>query len=144
MRNTVTDVRLVSGDLAQAWTEQGREYATVAMRFSMVDVTRDGAGRVVDGSPTERVLVTEVWTFVRARGGHWISVGDPAGAVGPVPLAPALFMSMAEPCLPDARKVHEPSTPFPTPTPSCAASCRPCAPSPWSARRPTGTGPATS
>lgn len=70
--NTVTDVRLESGDLAQAWAEGGREYATVAMRFSMIDVTRDGAGQVVDGSPTERVLATEVWTFVRARGGHWI------------------------------------------------------------------------
>jgi predicted lipid-binding transport protein (Tim44 family) len=70
--NTVTDVRLESGDLAQAWAEAGREYATVAMRFSMIDVTRDGAGRVVDGSPNERVLATELWTFVRARGGHWI------------------------------------------------------------------------
>jgi predicted lipid-binding transport protein (Tim44 family) len=70
--NTVTDVRLESGDLAQAWAEAGREYATVAMRFSMIDVTRDGSGRVVDGSPTERVLATEIWTFVRARGGHWI------------------------------------------------------------------------
>jgi predicted lipid-binding transport protein (Tim44 family) len=72
LTDTVTDVRLESGDLAQAWAESGREYATVAMRFSMVDVTRDSAGRVVDGSVTERVLVTEVWTFVRARGGHWI------------------------------------------------------------------------
>ncbi|HEX3989918.1 MAG TPA: TIM44-like domain-containing protein [Acetobacteraceae bacterium] len=70
--NTVTDVRLESGDLAQAWAEAGREYATVAMRFSMIDVTRDSGGRVVDGSVAERVLVTEVWTFVRARGGHWI------------------------------------------------------------------------
>jgi predicted lipid-binding transport protein (Tim44 family) len=70
--NAVSDVHLESGDLAQAWAEAGREYATVAMRFSMIDVTRDGAGRIVDGSPTERVMVTEVWTFVRARGGHWI------------------------------------------------------------------------
>jgi predicted lipid-binding transport protein (Tim44 family) len=72
VRNIVSDVRLVSGDLAQAWAEGGREYATVAMRFSMTDVTRDHAGRVVDGSPTEHVTATEVWTFVRARGGHWI------------------------------------------------------------------------
>ncbi len=71
-RNVVTDVRLLSGDLAQAWAEQGREYATVAMRFSMIDVTRDGTGRIVDGSPTEHVTATEVWTFVRARGGRWI------------------------------------------------------------------------
>jgi predicted lipid-binding transport protein (Tim44 family) len=72
VRNSVTDVNLVSGDLAQAWTEQGRDYATVAMRFSMIDVTRDGAGRVVDGSPNEHVTATEIWTFVRSPGGHWI------------------------------------------------------------------------
>ncbi len=72
VRNSVTDVNLVSGDLAQAWTEQGRDYATVAMRFSMIDVTRDGSGRVVDGSPTEHITATEIWTFVRSRGGHWI------------------------------------------------------------------------
>jgi predicted lipid-binding transport protein (Tim44 family) len=70
--NSVTDVHLESGDLAQAWAEAGREYATVAMRFSMIDVTRDGSSRIVDGSPTERVMATELWTFVRARGGHWI------------------------------------------------------------------------
>jgi predicted lipid-binding transport protein (Tim44 family) len=72
MRNSVTDVRLVSGDLSQAWTEQGRDYATVAMKFSMIDATRDTAGRVVDGSATEHVTATEIWTFVRSRGGHWI------------------------------------------------------------------------
>jgi predicted lipid-binding transport protein (Tim44 family) len=72
VRNAVTDVSLVSGDLSQAWTEQGRDYATVAMRFSMIDVTRDGSGRVVDGSPTEHVTATEIWTFVRSRGGQWI------------------------------------------------------------------------
>jgi predicted lipid-binding transport protein (Tim44 family) len=72
VRNTVTDVRLEKGDLSQAWTEQGRDYATVAMRFSMIDVTRDGSGRVVDGSPNEHVTATEIWTFVRSRGGRWI------------------------------------------------------------------------
>ena len=72
VRNFVTDVRLVSGDLAQAWTERGKDYATVAMRFSMIDATKDAAGRVVDGSTTEHVTATEIWTFVRSRGGHWI------------------------------------------------------------------------
>jgi predicted lipid-binding transport protein (Tim44 family) len=72
VRNVVNQVRLVSGDLSQAWTEHGRDYATVAMRFSMVDVTRDTSGRVVDGSPDEHVTATEIWTFVRSRGGHWI------------------------------------------------------------------------
>lgn len=72
VRNEVTDVRLLQGDLAQSWREQGREFATVAMRFSMIDVTRDGAGRVVDGSPTEHVTATELWTFVRVAGGRWL------------------------------------------------------------------------
>lgn len=72
VRNEVTDVRLLQGDLAQAWSEGSREYATVAMRFSMIDVTRDAAGRVVDGSPSEHVAATELWTFVRAPGGRWI------------------------------------------------------------------------
>ncbi len=72
VRNTVTDVQLEQGDLSEAWTEQGRDYATVAMRFSMIDVTRDAAGRVVDGDPTERTQATEIWTFVRAPGGRWL------------------------------------------------------------------------
>jgi predicted lipid-binding transport protein (Tim44 family) len=72
VRNEVTDVRLLQGDLAQAWREGNREYATVAMRFSMIDMTRDASGRIVDGSPTEHVTATEAWTFVRSSGGHWI------------------------------------------------------------------------
>ena len=72
VRNEVTDVRLLQGDLAEAWTEGSREYATVAMRFSMIDATRDGAGRIVDGSATEHVTATELWTFLRAPGGRWV------------------------------------------------------------------------
>jgi predicted lipid-binding transport protein (Tim44 family) len=72
VRNQVTDVRLQQGDLAEAWSEGSREYATVAMRYSMVDATLDMSRRLVDGSLTERVTVTEVWTFVRAPGGRWI------------------------------------------------------------------------
>jgi predicted lipid-binding transport protein (Tim44 family) len=72
VRNEVTDVHLLQGDLAQAWREDGREYATVAMRFSMVDVTVDANGRIVDGNPREHVTATELWTFVRSPGGRWI------------------------------------------------------------------------
>ena len=72
LRNVVTDVRLQKGDLSQAWSEGSREYATVAMQFSMIDVTSDAQGRVVDGSPTERQVVTEMWTFLRNPGGQWI------------------------------------------------------------------------
>ncbi len=72
VRNMVGDVKLEQGDLAEAWAEPGREYATVAMRFSMIDVTRDASGRVVEGDPTQRTQATEIWTFLRAGGGGWI------------------------------------------------------------------------
>lgn len=72
VRNVVSDVRLEQGDLAEAWAEHGREYATVAMRFSMIDVTRDSTGRVVDGDLAVPTQATELWTFVRVPGGHWL------------------------------------------------------------------------
>jgi predicted lipid-binding transport protein (Tim44 family) len=72
VRNVVSQVRLEQGDLSEAWAEGGREYATVAMRFSMTDVTLDAAGRVVDGDPAEHVQATEIWTFLRAPGGRWV------------------------------------------------------------------------
>ena len=81
VRNEVTDVRLLQGDLAQAWAEHGREYATVAMRFSMVDVTRDGAGRIVDGS-LARACHRDRGMDLRPRAGRAMDpVGDPAGAL---------------------------------------------------------------
>lgn len=70
--NKVSGVKLLQGDLAEAWREGDVEYATVAMRYASVDVTTERAGgRVVEGSnePFER---TELWTFLRSRGGGWI------------------------------------------------------------------------
>jgi predicted lipid-binding transport protein (Tim44 family) len=75
LRNSVTHVKLEQGDLSEAWSEGGREYATVAMRFSMLDVTRDSAGRIVDGDVATRSMATELWTFMRARGGRWVLSG---------------------------------------------------------------------
>lgn len=70
--NSVRDVRLFQGDLAEAWREGTTGYATVAMRFSAVDVTVDRAtGRVVDGDPTRPREITELWTFRRDHGGPW-------------------------------------------------------------------------
>ena len=70
--NKVSDTRLLQGDLAEAWREGDADYASVAMRFSMIDKYVDiNSGRLVSGSeqPTE---ATEVWTFVRRRGGNWM------------------------------------------------------------------------
>jgi predicted lipid-binding transport protein (Tim44 family) len=69
--NRVSNVRLLQGDLSEAWREGKAEYATVAMRFALTDsMIERSTGRVVDGgTPSE---VTEIWTFMRSRGGDWI------------------------------------------------------------------------
>lgn len=72
VRNSVSHVKLEQGDLSEAWTENGRDYATVAMRFSALDVTRDATGRVVNGDLALRTMTTELWTFMRAQGGQWL------------------------------------------------------------------------
>ncbi|MSP75660.1 MAG: Tim44 domain-containing protein [Rhodospirillaceae bacterium] len=73
VENKIEAVKLEQGDLSEAWSEAGLDYATVAMRFSMIDVTRTLAdGKVVAGSDTARTEATEIWTFLRSRGGNWI------------------------------------------------------------------------
>ncbi|XWN29008.1 MAG: TIM44-like domain-containing protein [Devosia sp.] len=70
-RNEVRDVKLLEGDLSEAWREGEQEYATVAMRYESIDIMRDrNTGEIVDGNetPTE---TTEIWTFVRPIGGTW-------------------------------------------------------------------------
>ena len=78
-RTWVDDVKLLQGDLAEAWQEGTTDYATVAMRFSLIDRTVDKAtGRILEGSeqPTE---TTEVWTFRRDQNGPWkLSAIQPA------------------------------------------------------------------
>jgi predicted lipid-binding transport protein (Tim44 family) len=70
--NKVSATKLLQGDLGEAWREGDTDYASVAMRFSMIDRMFDrSTGRLVSGNeqPTEAV---EVWTFVRPRGGNWM------------------------------------------------------------------------
>jgi predicted lipid-binding transport protein (Tim44 family) len=69
--NKVTDVKLLQGDLAEAWREGETDFASVAMRFSLVDKTLERTtNRVVAGSDTP-IEATEVWTFARRRGADW-------------------------------------------------------------------------
>jgi predicted lipid-binding transport protein (Tim44 family) len=66
----VTGARLIQGDLSEAWREPDADYATVAMRYSVLNPVIDQAsGRVVSGSPSVPEEVTEVWTFRRPSGG---------------------------------------------------------------------------
>lgn len=68
----VSDVKLLQGDLSQAWREGDLDYATVAMRFSLINALYDRkSGKVVDGNAAQVQEVSEYWTFVRERGGAW-------------------------------------------------------------------------
>jgi len=69
--NRVTDVKLLQGDLAEAWRERDTDYATVAMKYALKDsMVERASGRIVEGGePSE---ATDLWTFMRARGGSWL------------------------------------------------------------------------
>jgi predicted lipid-binding transport protein (Tim44 family) len=69
--NRVTDVKLLRGDLAETWREGNTDYATVAMNFALKDsMVERASGQTVEGG--ERSEATELWTFMRARGGNWL------------------------------------------------------------------------
>jgi predicted lipid-binding transport protein (Tim44 family) len=67
--NKTSDVKLLQGDLAEAWREGDTDFASVAMRFALVDKDIDrSTGREVGDQSGE---ATEVWTFLRSRGAGW-------------------------------------------------------------------------
>jgi len=69
----VSDVKLLQGDLAESWNEQGSDYASVAMRFSFINVMKERAtNRIVSGDPNHKQEATEIWTFRRSPGGPWM------------------------------------------------------------------------
>jgi predicted lipid-binding transport protein (Tim44 family) len=72
VKNEVKDVKLLQGDLSEAWRENGQEYATVALRYSSIDFLRDrNSGDVVEGDPNHETEAVEVWTFVRKPANDW-------------------------------------------------------------------------
>ncbi len=72
VKNEVKDVKLLQGDLSEAWRENGQDFATVAMRYSSVDFMRDrDSGKVADGDPSQASETVEVWTFVRKPANDW-------------------------------------------------------------------------
>lgn len=67
--NRISGVKLLQGDLSEAWREGADDYASVAMRFALTDVFVDKAsGKVVSGDPAQPTQSTEVWTFRRPAG----------------------------------------------------------------------------
>ena len=72
VRNEVSEVKLLQGDLAESWREDNNDYATVAMRYQSRDVMRDrSSGEVIEGDPDHPTEATELWTFARNRNGDW-------------------------------------------------------------------------
>jgi predicted lipid-binding transport protein (Tim44 family) len=68
--NRISDVKLLQGDLSEAWREGQDEYATVAMRYSLKDrMVARSDGRLIEELPSE---ATEHWTFRRVAGGQWV------------------------------------------------------------------------
>ncbi|MBU6457259.1 MAG: 39S ribosomal protein L45 [Bradyrhizobium sp.] len=69
--NKVSGTKLLQGDLAEAWREGDTDFASVAMRYSLIDKTLDRvSGGLVEGSE-QPMEVTEIWTFLRPRGANW-------------------------------------------------------------------------
>lgn len=72
VRNDVSDVHLLQADIAESWREGDRDYATAALNYSSLDVTRDRTtGNIVEGDADQPTETTELWTFVRQNGGDW-------------------------------------------------------------------------
>ena len=72
VRNDVSDVQLLQADIAESWSEGDRDYATAAVQYSSIDVTRNRAtGEIVEGDADKPTETTELWTFVRQDGGDW-------------------------------------------------------------------------
>ncbi|MDR3518870.1 MAG: TIM44-like domain-containing protein [Azospirillaceae bacterium] len=72
IENRISNVKLLQGDLAESWNEGNLQYATVAMHWSAIDFMVDRSGRIVGGSNTVPSETTELWTFMRSRGGQWL------------------------------------------------------------------------
>ena len=70
-RNDVSATRLLDGEVSEAWNEDGKDYATIVMRYESLDVMRDrSTGALLSGEPHSPTETTELWTFVR-RAGSW-------------------------------------------------------------------------
>jgi predicted lipid-binding transport protein (Tim44 family) len=79
LRNIVSDVQLVKGELIEGWEQGDLQYATAFLRWRAHDYvirlghSPDDAESIVSGNPRVAVEAEEMWTFVRRRGGgNWL------------------------------------------------------------------------
>ncbi|OGL58992.1 MAG: hypothetical protein A3J27_08130 [Candidatus Tectomicrobia bacterium RIFCSPLOWO2_12_FULL_69_37] len=71
--NRLDDIKILGLDLADAWQEEGFDFATVRVEASLLDyLVAETSGEVLGGSRTEPVAFTEIWTWARKTGpGKW-------------------------------------------------------------------------
>jgi len=75
LENTL--VRIVNGEMLEAYMEDSRANVTVKLVSEQVNVTRDAEGEVVDGDADHISEVTDIWTFARdtkLRDPNWLLV----------------------------------------------------------------------
>jgi len=78
VRNVVSNVQLLKGDLTESWEEGDLQYATAYLKWRAIDyLVRLGHSPgdpdgLVSGDPRNPVEAEEMWTFVRRRGGQWL------------------------------------------------------------------------
>jgi predicted lipid-binding transport protein (Tim44 family) len=78
VRNIVSNVELLKGELTESWEEGDLQYATAYLKWRAVDyVVRVGRSPgdpdgLAGGDPRNPVEAEEMWTFVRRRGGQWL------------------------------------------------------------------------
>ena len=76
--NHVDDVELLKGEVREAWDEGHLQYATALLHWRARDYTvategKPGSGEVVvGGDPQHASEASEMWTFARSPGGHWL------------------------------------------------------------------------
>lgn len=78
VENHVEDLRVLSAEVQESWTEDATDYATGLFRWTARDYTvsltkqRGERDYVVEGNDQTSTEVTEAWTFMRYRGGKWL------------------------------------------------------------------------
>src|SRR5262249_36508378 len=78
MQNIVSNVRLLKGEITEAWEEGDLQYATAYMRGTAIgQVVKLGSApgqpdSVISGDPRTPTEAEEMWPFVRRRGGNWL------------------------------------------------------------------------
>jgi predicted lipid-binding transport protein (Tim44 family) len=78
VENHVEDLRVLTAEVTEAWTEDATDYATVLFRWTARDCTvslakqRGEPGYVVDGDDKNPTEASEAWTFMRYQRGKWL------------------------------------------------------------------------